>query len=320
MRTLIITGVVAIIALIVYSQSAYRVDVTQQVVVTRFGEVVGERQNPGLYFKTPFVDSVTRYDKRLLRIDTPPADLRDVDKQDLTIDSYSRYRIVTPVQFRKTLQSELDARDRLGAIIASSLRAEIANHTRSEIIGGDITLPDGTRRVNELGIPEVIPTNTRTEILEAVLASVRRTLDEAEESFGVEVVDIRIKRADFPTAVAASIYNRMRAERTRIATQFRAEGDRQDLTIRAAVDRERTIILAESERDSNKLRGEGEAEAVRIFAEALQKDPEFFSFRRSLDAYRAFMEQNTMVVLSSESDLFRFLEAPGGTRSAITGK
>lgn len=320
MRTIIIITVVVIVGLVLYSQSAYAVDQTEQVLVTRFQEIKDVKQSPGLYFKTPFVDTVAKYDNRLLGIDTPAVDMLDIDKQALTIDAYTRYRITDPVQFFKTLRTEVIARDRLGAIVTSSLRAEIANSTRARIIGGDSALPDGTRRINEQGIPTVIPTNTRSEILERVLASVRKTIAEAQQPFGVEVVDVRIKRADFPGAVAPSIYTRMRAERTRIASQFRAEGDKQDLKIRADVNRRRDIILAQAERDSNILRGEGEGEAIRIFAEALQQDPEFYSFRRSLDAYRTFLSQHTTIVLSADSDLFRFLQSPLPASTPPKGK
>ncbi|MEO2141071.1 MAG: SPFH domain-containing protein, partial [bacterium] len=132
-----------------------------------------------------------------------------------------------------------------------------------------------------------------------------------DEPFGIEIVDVRIKRADFPDTVTPSIYTRMRAERNRIATKFRAEGDEQDLQIRAGADKERDIILAEADKTANQVRGQGEADAIRILAEALEEDPEFFSFRRSLEAYKVFLNQRTTVILSSEADIFKFLQGPG---------
>ena len=135
---------------------------------------------------------------------------------------------------------------------------------------------------------------------------------ERTEPFGIEIVDVRIKRADFPDSVTPSIFTRMRAERNRIATRFRAEGDEQDLEIRAGANKERTVILANADKASNELRGEGEAEAIRILAEALEQDPEFFAFRRSLEAYQRVLNAGTTVILSADADLFRFLDSPGG--------
>ena len=134
---------------------------------------------------------------------------------------------------------------------------------------------------------------------------------ERDEPFGIDIVDVRIKRADFPDSVTPTIVTRMRAERNRIATKFRSEGDEEDLKIRAGANKEREIILANADREGNQIRGEGEAEAIRILAEALEEDPEFFAFRRSLEAYRKFLSQQTTVILSSEADIFKFLQGPG---------
>ena len=149
------------------------------------------------------------------------------------------------------------------------------------------------------------------EILEAGASFTVQYFVARDEPFGIEIVDVRIKRADFPDTVTPSIYTRMRAERNRIATKFRAEGDEQDLQIRAGADKERDIILAEADKTANEVRGQGEADAIGILADALEQDPEFFAFRRSLEAYKAFMNQRTTVILSSEADVFKFLQGPG---------
>ena len=313
MKGLIALGVVVIAAAIVLAQSLYVVDVTEQVVILRFGEVVNQRPSPGLYVKAPFVDTVVRYDKRVLRIDAPPVAMPDVEKENLVIDSYARYRITDPVQFRKTLQTEGTARSRLGDIVTSSLRSEVARRDRTDIIGAKPLIDPATDQqvVDEAtGIPQFIGTETRSEILQNVLEEVKRTIAEEEEPFGIEMIDVRIKRADFPDEVTPSIYTRMRAERNRIAAGFRADGDEKELIIKADADREAAVIRAEAQRDSNRVRGEGEAEAIRILADALEQDPEFFAFRRSLEAYRKFLTQQTTVILPADAPLFQYIPGP----------
>lgn len=312
MRTLIGIGVVFLIGLLVLRQSLYVVDITEQVLILRFGEVVEQRPSPGLYVKAPFVDNVVRYEKRVLHIDADAVAMPDIRKENLVIDSYGRYRILDPIQFRKTLQTEDNARSRLSDIVTSSLRSEIARRDRIEIIGAK---PDrderGNQKVNDEGIPLYVGTETRSEILTKVLQEVKKTV--VDQNFGIEMIDVRIKRADFPGEVTSSIFTRMRAERNRIASRFRAEGAEKELRIRAEANKEATIIRAEAQRESNQIRGTGEAEAIRILAEALNQDPEFFSFRRSLDAYRKLFNQKDTIILSSDDDLFKFLQSPASS-------
>lgn len=309
MRALLIIGVIVVIGLVVLRQSLYIVDETQQVLILRFNEVIGTRTTPGLYLKAPFVDTIVTFDKRVLRIDADPASMPDKEKQNLIIDSYARYRIVDPVQFRKTLQTEINASSRLGDIVTSTLRDRVALRDRFEIIGAEpIVDADGNPILNAEGLPEIEPRQTRSEILDEVLQGVReRTSD---QDFGIEITDVRIKRADFPESVTPSIYTRMRAERNRIATRFRAEGEEEDLKIRAVANRDREVILATAEQESNQIRGQGEAEAIRILAEALNQDPDFFAFRRSLQAYSSFLSSQDTVILSSDEELFEFLASP----------
>ncbi|HZA25403.1 MAG TPA: protease modulator HflC, partial [Dehalococcoidia bacterium] len=310
MRVLIVIAVLAIIGLIVLRQTIYIVDQTEQVAITRFGEVQSVRDTPGLNVKMPFVDVITRLDKRVLRIDSQAAALPDRDKQNLIIDLYARYRITDPVAFRKTLQTETEARSRLADIVISALRDRIALRDRFDIIGAKPVLNEqGQVVVDEEGLTIVEGTETRTEILNEVLEIVKQRTE--SQAFGIEVIDVRLKRADFPESVADSIYTRMRAERNRIATRFRAEGGEEDLKIRAGANRRREVILAEAERQSSRVRGEGEAEAIRILAQALNQDPDFFAFRRSLEAYQKFLSQQDTIILSAEAPLFRFLASPG---------
>ena len=185
----------------------------------------------------------------------------------------------------------------------------MALRDRTDIIGAKPLIDEtGNPVVDEEGLPLVEGQETRTEILDEVLQAVRETTQ--RDNFGIEMIDVRIKRADFPEAVTASIYTRMRAERNRIAAGFRAEGEEEDRKIRAATDRDRDVILAEAERESNKRRGEGEAEAISILAEALNQDPELFAFLRSLEAYQRIIRQQDTIILSSDAPLFDYLAGP----------
>ena len=410
MRTLIVAGVLIILALIFLwpgqgqLKALYVVDATEQVIVTRFGEVQAVKTSSGLNVKVPFIDAVIRFDRRILRIDAPPVAMPDKEKQNLVIDSYARYRITDPVQFFRTLQTENNARSRLGDIVTSALRAQIALRDRFEIIGAEPVLDRGGNQVldPDEGLPLFRGTESRTALLNEVLDGVKlriladertetitvpnlqgrttfvvtlreqmttaggvtvtegpnsdivpgldvtvassdlatrtvtfaiqegetvevdatltvRYFVERAELFGIEILDVRIKRADFPDSVTPTIFTRMRAERNRIATKFRSEGDEEDLKIRAGANKEREIILAEADRTSNQVRGEGEAEAIRILAEALEQDPDFFAFRRSLEAYRSFLNPGTTIILSADADLFQFLDSPGSTAASGGG-
>ena len=281
---------IAILAAIVVPQTLYVVDETQLAIVTRFGEPRSSITNPGLYVKTPFIETVRYFEKRILIFDAPPDSLLTEDKRRLVIDVYARAKIIDPLLFFRTVQTESQATSRAVDIIASELRREIALDTQIEVIQ-----------------------ETREEIMNRVRDSVRPKLAE----FGIETIDVRIKRADFPETVAESVYARMQAERKRIADRERAQGAERDAEVRANVDRQAAIIRAEAERDAQIIRGEGEAEAVRIFAESLGQDPEFYAFQRSLQAYKNFLpESGTTVVLPADSSLFQFLQTPSGNGQA----
>ena len=316
MRSLVIIGAVALVALIVLSQALYVVDIKEQVLVTRFGAVKAVRQQPGLYVKAPFIDTALRFDKRVLRIDAPPVSMPDEDKQNLTIDSYARYRITDSLKFFQTLTTENTAASRIGNIVTSSLRDEIGRRSRTEIIGAEPILDpiSGEQMTGEEGRRLIESTESRTELLDIVLEKVQEKVEEGD--FGIEIIDVRLKRADFSDRVQETIFNRMRAERNKIATRLRSEGDEQDLRIRAEANKNREIILAKAEQTSNEVRGRGEAEAIAILADALNRDPEFFAFRRSLEAYQKFLNQQTTVILSSDADIFRFLQEPPGQISS----
>jgi len=276
---------ILIVAVIVVPQILFIVDETQVAIVTRFGDPQKSIKNPGLYVKTPFVDKTTYFDKRLLLFDAAADSLLTEDKRRLVIDVYARGRIVDPLLFFETVRDETRARNRAIEIIASELRREIALDLQAEVIA-----------------------TSREDIMNRVRDAVNPKLME----LGIAVVDVRIKRADFPDEIADSIHDRMRAERKRKADRERAQGAERDAEIRAATDKDATILLAEAERIANITRGEGEAAAIAIFAEALEQDPEFYAFQRSLEAYKVFLKSNTTVVFPANSDLFQFLTSPFG--------
>ena len=290
MRSLIIILIAAIVvAAIILPQIFFVVDEKKVAIVTRFGEIQREVKSPGLNVKAPFLDNVTYFEKRLLNFDAPPDSLLTKDKKRLIIDVYARGRIVNPTLFRERLGDEVTAAARAAEIVTSELRREIASHDQSEII-----------------------TTQRDLMLANVLASVKPKLAE----FGIDVIDVRIKRADFPGEIAESVYSRMQAERKRKADKERAEGAEIDAQVRADADRKATIILANAERDSSIIRGCGEAQATAVFAQALEQDPDFYTFQRSLESFKAILAQGTTVVLPLSGFGQLFEEMRGGVDTA----
>lgn len=347
------TVIAAIIALIVLPQTFFTVDETQLAIVTRFGEFRRAHNEPGLRVKVPFIDSVTKFDSRLLRADAPPASLLTADKRNLVIDSYARYRIVEPLLFFQRLSSEREAASRVSAIVNSQLRSEVALDLQSDIISetreevmqrvtvasnrAEISRDEAVLFPDGLNNPEITILLTplvqdpdsivraRTPTPEEKAALIREEnppeiegfsvsyFQPLARGFGVEIVDVRIKGADFPIDIASSVFNRMQAERERIASGLRAEGTQRDAEIRADVDRQVEITLETARGRAALLRGEGEGEAITILAAALEQDPEFYDFQRTLEAYRNALDSDTTVLLDSDSDLFKFLQDPFGS-------
>ena len=306
MKIPIITLVLIILAAIILPQALFTVDETQFALVTRFGQVKKVIKEPGLSAKTPFVDKVTRFDSRLLRIDMTPETMPNQEKENLVIDAYARYRIIDPKKFLETLRDETTGGGRIGNIVISALREEIARNSMADIIGAKIEEVE----VDGKSIRRTIATETRTEILANVLAASQKVIESPENDFGVQLIDVRMKRADFSDDIARSVFNLMESERKRIAEEFRAQGREENVKLRADVDRERVFIQAKAEKEANILKGEGEAQAIEIFASALEQDPEFFAFQRSLEAYKKFLASNATVVLSSDADIFQYLQDP----------
>ena len=276
----ILTGIGAILVFLGLT-SIFIVDETEQVVVLQFGKPVRIITEPGLHIKVPFpIQEKNVFDNRLLEYDSPPEEILSKDKKSLIVDNYVRWQIVDPLQFLKTVQAIPTALSRMDDIVYSELRRELGTHDMVEII-----------------------TENREELMEKVtVASNKATLD-----YGIEVVDVRIRRVDLPSQNEESIYARMDAERKRQANKFRSEGEEEAQKIRATTDRDKTIILADAYKQAERIRGEGDAKAVEVYADAYSADPKFYEFVSTLDAYKKIIDDKTMLVLPSDSRLFKLL-------------
>ena len=269
-----------LIAIVVLS-TVFTVDETRQVVILQFGEPVRIIKTPGLYFKLPPPLQVAqRFDDRLLEYDVPPEEILSKDKKSLIVDNYVRWRIIDPLLFLQTVQTEPIAKTRIDDIVYSELRRELGTHNMSEII---------------------------TENRELIMEKVTRESAIATKPYGIEVVDVRLKRVDLPQNNEQSIYRRMQAERIRQANKFRSEGEEESQKIKASTDKDKTIILANAYKEAEEVKGEGEAKAVDIYARAFSKDPDFYEFYRTLETYKIILDKKTTLVLPTNSKLFDIL-------------
>ncbi len=276
-----IAGVILVILILVGMKAVlFTVDETEQAIVIQLGKHVRTVREPGLYFKLPFIQNVLRFENRVLEYDAAAAKIITADKKHLLVDNYARWKIIDPLKLYETVRSEFGALSRLDDIVFSEIREELARHTLTEIVS--------IQR-------------------EAIMDKVWKQCDQKTREYGIQVIDVRIKRADLPEDVTHSVYARMRAERERIAKKYRSEGEEEAVKIRAKADKERTVLLADSYKQAEGLRGEGDAEAIRIYAEALEKTPEFYSFLRTLEVYRKSLAEGTTIVLDSDSELFQYL-------------
>ena len=275
----ILAIILVIIGVIGYS-SVFSVHETQQALVLQFGNPVKTVQKSGLNFKIPFVQDVQFLEKRILDFDAPPVEAVAADKKRIVVDAYARFRISDPLKFYQTVNNEVTARNRMAPIVNSSLR---------NVIG----------RVNL----ETMLSGQRSKLM----LEIRDLVNTEANKLGIEIIDVRIKRADLPEANSQAVYDLMRAERKRIATEIRAEGAERSQKITATADRQRVVLLATAQKTSEIMRGEGDALRNKIFADAYTKDPEFFIFYRSLQAYRTALQSGTTtMVLSPSSDFFNY--------------
>ncbi len=273
--------IVAVVAIFISAQVLFVVREVEQVIVLQFGDPIRTVQAPGLSFKLPFVQNLVYFEKRILSSDAPSQEYLTAEKKRLVVDHATRWRIIDPLLFFKAVRTEAGARARLDDIVFSEIRRELATTDFASVVGME-----------------------RENIMQRVATSA----SEKAAEFGIQVVDVRIKRADLPEEVEQSVFSRMRAERQRESSLFRAEGEEQANIIRSKADRDSTVILAEGYQESQILRGEGEAEAIRVYAEALGQDMEFYAFSRRLDAYSQILKQGDSLVIPANADFFHYLE------------
>ena len=260
--------------------SVFTVHETKQALVLQFGNPVKTVQQSGLNFKVPFVQDVQYMEKRILDFDAPPVEAVAADKKRIVVDAYARFRISDPLKFYQTVNNEVTARNRMAPIVNSSLRNVIGRVNLETMLSGERN---------------------------RLMLEIRGLVNEEAQKLGIEIIDVRIKRADLPEANSQAVYDLMRAERKRIATEIRAEGAERSQKITATADRQRTVLLANAQKSSEIMRGEGDALRNNVFADAYTKDPEFFAFYRSLQAYRTALQAgNTTMVLSPNSDFFSY--------------
>jgi membrane protease subunit HflC len=265
----------------------FTVDQTQQALVLEFGKPKREIKDPGLHYKIPFIQNVEYFDKRILGIDTAAQEVIASDKKRLVVDAFARYRITNPLLFFQSVRDERIADSRIGAILEASLRRVLGSASF-----------------------EAVVRDKRDALMRTILGQVN---GEAAE-FGVQIVDVRIKRVDLPEANMQAIYRRMQTERQREAAEFRAEGEGAARRIRATADRQVTVIKADATGESERLRGDGDAQRNRIYAEAFNQDPDFFDFYRSMQAYEtALRSSDTRMLLSPDSEFFRYFNDATGT-------
>lgn len=275
-----ILGVVVL--LFVFGASPlYVVDVTQSAIVVELGKPVRTITEPGLYFKTPFIQEVTYFDKRLLDYDSAPQDVITQDKKTLVIDNFAKWRITDPLKVFQAFQSQAGALRRLDDIIYSELRVEVGRRVLSEIVS-----------------------QTRTEIMQLVT----QRANEKASSYGITIEDVRIKRADLPEQNEKNVFGRMQAERERQAKQYRAEGAEESQKIKSEADRDREILLADAYKSAELLRGDGDALAFKAYAQAYRQDPKFFELTRTMEAYRKSLNKGTTLVLTPDSEFFHYLK------------
>lgn len=275
MAILVGLGIAAAVAYL----SFFVVHQHQQALVLEFGKPKRIIDDAGLHWKLPVVETVEYFDKRILDLDTSPQELFSSDQNKLIVDSFARYRIVDALRFYQTVRNDMGVRSRVGPILDSSLRRVL----------GSATFADAVR-------------DRRQQLMN----SIQQQVNNEARNFGIEIVDVRIKRADLPPQNSASIYERMKTDRQREAAEFRARGEEESRRIKAEADRQVTVMRAEADRDARRMRGEGDAERARISNEAFSKDPEFYQFLRSMEAYEAALRRgDTRLVISPDSATFR---------------
>jgi modulator of FtsH protease HflC len=289
-----VTGIIALFLLlavvVVGYSSLFTVDQTEQALVVRLGDPVGVVTDPGLHFKAPFVDTVIPIDKRILDLENPSQEVIASDQKRLVVDAFARYRIKTPLRFYQTVGSIQAANTQLTTILNASLRRVLGEVTFIQVVRDE---------------------------REALMNRIRDQVDKEADAYGIQVVDVRIRRADLPEQNSVPVYERMQTQRKQEAAEYRAQGAQKAQEIRANADREATVIIAEANSTAEQVRGDGDGERNRLFAEAYGKDPDFFAFYRSMTAYENGLKSaDTRFLLRPDSEFFKFFGSPSGAPAA----
>ena len=274
-------ALIALLALALLSQSIFTVNQMETAIVLQLGEPLDDVYKPGLHFKLPFIQKVIYFDARVLDYEASSREAFTVDKKAIVLDNYARWRITDPLQFYRTMRTLVGAQARLDDVVYSQLRALVGAYTLSEVVS--------TQRA-------------------AIMTEVTEKVKGIMKGFGVEVLDVRIKRTDLPAENLRAIFDRMRAERERQAKQYRSEGEEESTRIRSDADRQKAIILADAARDSQIIRGDADARAAQIYADAYNKNKDFYAFQRWLEAMRTSFNENSKMVLSSPEALLKHLK------------
>ena len=282
----LLLAIVAVAAAVGFS--AFIVNQTHRALVLQFGEPVRAIDEPGLYWRTPFVQTVEQFDRRILDLQTDEQEVIASDQKRLIVDAFARYRITDPLAFYKAFRGEVGARQRLTAIVDSTIRSVLGRATFIDVVR-----------------------NKRDTLMKQTIKQVNDDV----RNLGVEIVDVRIRRADLPEANSQAIYRRMQTERQREAAELRAQGSEQSQRIKSTADKEVTVLLANANRNSERMRGDGDAERNRIYADAFTKDRDFFAFYRSMQAYEESLKgSHTRIVLSPNSEFFRYFNGGGSAK------
>jgi membrane protease subunit HflC len=315
-RYAIVLAALLFLALVVLVSSLYVVDETQQVVITQFGESIGEPiRDAGLYFKSPFIQRANYFERRILEWDGRPNQIPTRDKKYIWVDTTARWRIADPLKFLQSVSNETGAQARLDDIIDSATRDAITSHLLVEAVRNTNQLLErATEELEELGTAEALE---QIEVGREKLT--REILEQARElapPYGIELIDVRIKRIDYVTEVRQKVYERMISERRRAAEQYRSEGQGKKAEIDGEMAKELKRITSEAYRTAQEIEGKADAEAIRIYAEAYSRDPEFYSFLKTLETYKETIDSDTTIILSTDSAYFEYLEDLSGPEQA----
>jgi len=285
-KILIISIIVLVTAAIGLAQTFFILGETEQAVVVQMGKPVKVTTTPGLWIKKPFIQQVVRFDKRLLEYNPETNEqISTRDKKNLVIDNYCQWKIVDPLKFLESVGTEIQAQSRLYDIIYGELRAQVGLHDLADVISNE---------------------------RETIMKKVTRVAGERAHSYGIEILDIRIKKASLPSENEKRTFERMKEEKEMEAKSYRLEGEEEALKIRSQTDREKKVILADAYKKAQEIKGEGEAGAMKIYADAYNQDPDFYSFMRTLDAYRKSLQENTIFLFSEDNEFFGYLKETHG--------